>query len=258
MQQIEIKSSDNEKIKTLRKLRSKKYRNKLGLFCVENWTIIFDALKDGNQFESIFVTEEFLKNNEDKMGFIFKNSNVDEYFVISEKVNESFSSLETAPGICVVFRKTERPVELNKKIIYLNAISDPGNLGTIFRSALAFGFENIVLDENCVDAFSPKTIQASKGSIFNLNISFDKNFEILSDAKKMMKIISTDVEKGKNLKDFSSKEIFCLVLGNETRGVDEEIKKMCDEFLNIKIDSRMESLNVAASASIIFYELGNS
>jgi TrmH family RNA methyltransferase len=257
MQFKKIESKDNEKIKTLRKLQRKKYRNKLNLFCVENLTIILDALKAGNDFESIFVTDDFLKKNEEKMRVIFDESKDGNFFLITGEINKSFSSLDTPSGICAIYKKVDREIDFDESTIYLNGVSDPGNLGTIFRSALAFGFENVVLDEDCADVYNPKTIQASKGSIFHLKMSLDSERKIFEKIKSKMKIISTNVEKGVELGKIKTEKNFCLVLGNETRGVSEEIQKKCDEFLNIEIDPRIESLNVATSASIIFYELSD-
>ncbi|MFC1623475.1 TrmH family RNA methyltransferase, partial [Patescibacteria group bacterium] len=243
-----IQSKDNEKIKTLRKLQTKKYRSKLELFCVENYTIFVDALKDGFVPESLFVTNEFLDKNKEELERVLGDAGMSECVVITREINGSFSSLDTPSGVCAVYKKKEKAVELNESVIYLNAVSDPGNLGTILRSALAFGFENIVLDDMCVDLYNPKTVQALKGANFNLNISFDRNLKILNQIKDEMKIISTDVEKGEDAKEFSIDEKFCLVLGNETRGVDENVREMADVSLNIKISPKIESLNVSSSA----------
>ena len=248
---MKITSKDNEKIKHLKKLSQKKHREEAGEFVVENLKIISDALKSGIVFESLFITETFQKNNSEKLKDILKRAG--DYFVIDEKINKSFSSLDTPSGICAVYKIKKRDIDFSDKIVYLNNISDPGNLGTILRTALAFGFKNIVLDEFCVDIYNPKTIQASKDAIFKLNIASDENMRILGEIKAKMPIISTRMENATDLREYKAKKKYCLVLGSEAHGVSAEIQKLTDEFVKINISQDMESLNVAVASGIVFY-----
>lgn len=253
MKELIISSKENEKIKWLRKLGQKKYRDESGKFLVENFSIIEDAATSGIYFESLFLTKNFFEKNKDEVSKILKKSDSDSFFLIDENINKFFSELETPSGICAVYRKTEKEVDFAKPIVYLNGISDPGNLGNILRSALAFDFLDVVLDENCVDLYNPKVVNAAKDSIFKLNNSFDNNLKLLKQIKKKMKIFSTDVRDGKDINSFGRQKLFCLVLGNESRGVSEKIKKISDDFINIKTGGKIESLNVASSAAIIFH-----
>ena len=255
---IEITSKDNAKIKELKKLGQKKYRNENGKFLVENAVIIYDTIKAGISFESIFVTAEFIEKNKAKFEAIIKRNKISEFYLIDEKINKSFSSMDTAPGIMAVYSKPENEIEFANPIIYLNAISDPGNLGTILRSALAFDLKNIVIDEKCADVFNPKTISASKDAIFKLNIEFDQNLKILKEIKKKMPIISTRLEKSEGLEIFKKQKLFCIVFGSESHGVKEEVQELSDNFIKIPISSEIESLNVAVSAGIIFCEIYNN
>jgi TrmH family RNA methyltransferase len=155
-----------------------------------------------------------------------------------------------------VYEKEETAINFSSDIVYLNNIKDPGNLGTILRSSVAFGIENIVLDENCVDVYNPKTIQASKDAIFKLNIAYDKEMKIMKEIKEKMPIFVTNVQKGEELDiALSPVKNICILLGNESFGVSDELEKLADKFINIKTTSKIESLNVAIGASIIFYEL---
>lgn len=252
----EIKSKDNIKIKNLRKLGNKKYRQERGEFLVENWTIIFDATQSGILFESLFITEEFLKKNKKEVDIVLKKSGEDNVYLISSAINKSFSELDNPAGVTAVYKKQEKEIDYSGHIIYLNGISDPGNLGTILRSALAFDLKNIIMDEVCVELYNPKVIQASKDAIFKLNFAFDKNKKVLNKIKKAMPIFSTDVNGGKEIGGLVKKnKKFCLILGNESAGVDEKIKKMSAELINIKTGDKIESLNVAVSAGIIFSEI---
>jgi len=243
-----IKSRENEKIKLLKKLSQKKYRDRLGLFCVENYKIIIDAYAFGYVPIMLFIKEEMEINNDLKQ-------KVDQVFLIDSKINEAFSELDTPPGICAVYEEKKHEINMNKSILYLNGVSDPGNMGTIMRTALAFGVENVVGDEKCADIYNSKTIQAAKDSVFKLNFVKDKNLSLLKTIKKNMKIFSTRMRDAKDVKSIGRPETFCLVLGSEAHGVNSEVENLSDEFIKIDIDKKMESLNVAVAGGIILHAL---
>ncbi|MBU1179760.1 RNA methyltransferase [Patescibacteria group bacterium] len=236
-----ISSKDNEKIRYLRKLSQKKYREKFGEFFVENLKIIQDA---GVAPKAIFATDKK----------VLEKLQADEKYLISAQINKSFSNLDTPSGIVALYKKEQKPIDFSSKIVYLNRISDPGNLGTILRTALAFGFKNIIVDEGCADIYNPKTVQAAKDAIFKVNIAEDKNLKLLKEIKKNMPIVSARLEGGKDPEKFARKKI-CLVLGSESHGVDKAIEKLSDDFIKIKISKEIESLNVAIAAGIILYSI---
>ena len=250
-------SKDNEKVKILRKLGTKKYRKKTDRFLVENLAIIYDAIKSGNKPISLFVTQDLVENASLKVGFILKSIEGKNVFIISPEVNKYFSNLKTPSGIAAIYENiTYKNIDLDQEIIYLNGINDPGNLGTIFRSAVSFGVREIVIDEKCADIYNPKTIQASKDAIFKVNISFDEERKVLGKIKEKMDILVTDVQGGEGVEEaFQRRENFCVILGSESHGVSQDIKSFSKNFINIKSDSLMESLNVAVSSGIILYEI---
>ncbi len=256
----EIVSKDNKKIKFLKKLGAKKYRNKFGKFVVENVAIIYDAINSGYEPETLFVTQKILDSDCNKVKSIVKKVEPENLFIIAEDVNKHFSNLETASGIAAVYNKNKKhKASFENKILYLNDIKDPGNLGAILRSSIAFGVSEIVLDEGCVDLYNPKVIQSAKDAIFKINVTFDKDKQVLQEIKSKMKVFVTDVGGGMEVKNaFVNKSKFCVALGSESHGVDETIKNLADEMINIKSDPEMESLNVAISAGIILYEMYNS
>jgi len=256
----EIVSNDNKKIKLLRKLSSKKYRNKFGQFLVENLAIINDAVKSGYQPEILFITQELLNSRLEKVKFLLGNIASHNIFIINDEVNKSFSKLETPAGIAAIYSKRKKQkLNYQKRILYLNEIKDPGNLGTILRSAVAFDISEIILDEGCVELHNSKVIQSAKDAIFKTNVVFDKNRAVLSEVKSKMKIFVTDVEGGVEVgKAFRGVDKFCVILGSESHGASEEVKKYAAEKINIKSSSEMESLNVAVSTGIILYEMYNN
>ncbi len=253
--QKEITSADNAKIKHLKKLRMKKYRDKDNEFVVENAVLIDDAVVAEYYPKQIFVTEAWIKKNERIWNNILDRSGIDTYYVINEKINRVFSELETPSGIAALYDKLDKPINYKTSIAYLNGISDPGNLGTILRSALAFDLTNIVVDETCADVYNPKTVQAAKDAIFKLNISFDEHRQILRDLKEQMPIIATTLEATDPIESLKKHDKFCLVLGNESHGVDPDIFKKADGYVRIKMSDQIESLNVSAAAAIIFHEI---
>lgn len=257
---IEIESKESKKLKDLNKLKLKKYRERQSEFMVENWKIIQDAASDGIIFKELFVTKSFLEKNNLAIEKFFNENNIENLFVIADKLGDNVSSLKTPQGVWAVYKMPEKEIDFDQSSVYLNNINDPGNLGTILRSALAFGLENIILDEECVDVYNPKVIQAAKDAIFKLNIVFDKNKEAINALKqKNIKIYATDVTRGTALKDtFKSSENVCIILGNESHGVKNDLLEMADNLINIKTTSKIESLNVAISGSIIFYEFFNT
>jgi len=257
-----INSLENPQIKLLKKLGSKKYRQEFGLFCVENLVIIKDALKAGHDFESLFFTKEFSQKNSEALKVLQKKSKAENFFEIERKINKSFSSLETPSGIAAVYKikKTElvpKKKPSNLHLVYLNGINDPGNLGTIMRSALAFGFKTLILDETCADIYNPKVIAAAKDSIFKLNFIFDKNRAWLERevGQNKLALYVADVGGETNLTKFKASKSFCLALGSESQGLSKEILKLANKRLKIEISSEIESLNVAIAAGILFYHL---
>jgi len=253
MQIYKITSQSNEKIKYLKKLNKKTERDKSGRFLAENLKIVHDALKSGFKPVSLFLTKELLNKKNKELSYILDK--IDEYFVIDNKLNKYFSSLSTPSGIAAIYDKPKTKINLDKTIVYLNAINDPGNLGTILRTALAFNIKNIVVDENCADIYSSKTINAAKDAIFKLSIKHDTNLKIFNQIKNKMKIYATNLDEGKDINNFKKNKKSCIVLGNEANGVSKNILKKADDFIKINISDNQESLNVAIAAGIILYEI---
>lgn len=250
-----ISSPQNSQIQLLKKLALKKYRYQESKFTIENLVIIFDALQSGFDFEALFVTQSFVDKHQDKFNYLLDKSKIPKYYLIDEKLNKYYSQLETPSGITAIYNMSSRKIEKDEPLIYLNSINDPGNIGTIIRSSLAFGFKNIIFDENCADLYNFKTISASKDAIFKINFLEDKELTWLKKNKDKIAIYSSSSHDGKLLERFKAEKIFCLVLGSESHGVDERIIKLAKENIKIEMDENMESLNVASAAAILLYKL---
>lgn len=249
---VPIVSKDNEHIKKLKKLQLKKYRDENGLFCVENFKIINDAAEAGILFEEIYLSDAFTQKNKAAVENLLEHIKGTTVFSINDALNKSFSALDTPSGVCAVYAKREGRLNVKKPIVYLNGVNDPGNVGAIFRTALAFDFVNVIVDETCADVYNAKTINAAKDAVFKMNILFDRQRKLLARLKKeKVKLIGAATRGGKALKP--QKKNFCVIFGSESHGIAADVEKLIDEFVTVEISDKVESLNVAAAAAIVLH-----
>ena len=237
-------SINNQKIKDLKKLSQKKYRDKEKLFLVEGFHLVKEAYEVGILKEVIMSDTETL-NLDTKISYA------------SDEVLNYLSEVETSQKIIGVCSKLDNE-NIGDKVVILDDIQDPGNLGTIIRSAVAFNFDTIILSNNSVDLYNPKVVRASQGMMFKINIiRCDLNEMIPRLKKDGYKILATKVTDGKNIKSLEKLQKLCIIMGNEGNGVKDEILSLADEFIYIKMNSKCESLNVGVATSILLYELGS-
>lgn len=240
-----ISSVDNKKIKLINSLKISKKRKEFGLFVVEGMHLVEEAYKNG------FLEEIFLLENE-QLEF---SCNMDITYVTYE-VMEKITTLKTPSnviGICKIKNNNE---VIGNKILLLDDIQDPGNLGTIIRSACAFSIDTIILSRNSVDLYNEKVIRSTQGMIFKVNVIVDDLKDVINELKSdNYLILGTDVNNGINVREIKPSK-FALIMGNEGSGIKEEIKRMCDKNLYIKMNHDCESLNVGVATSILLYELG--
>ena len=149
---------------------------------------------------------------------------------------------------------TEKKNEIKDKVLVLDTISDPTNLGTLLRSAVAFGFDTVFLSNGSVDPYNDKVVRGSQGAIFKVNIIKGELLPFLSKLKKTHQILGTNVREGKDVCDTELRPKLALILGNEARGMCEEANKYTDSNLFIKMYNT-ESLNVSVAGSILMYEI---
>ena len=235
-------SIENKKIKNIKKLNTKKYRDEIGKFIVEGEHLVLEAYKKGVLEEIILVENTDIDINVPKS---FVTLNVLKY--ISELDNPS-----KIIGIC---KKINNNV-IGNQVLILDEVQDPGNLGTIIRSAVAFNIDTIILSKNCVDVYNSKVLRATQGMIFNVNIIEENLLEIIPKLKNSgYTVYGTKVNGGKSLKNVEKSEKFAIIMGNEGRGVHSSILDLCSEYIYIDMNEDCESLNVGVATSIILYEL---
>lgn len=234
-------SIDNERIKKIKKLNTKKYRDIENLFLVEGEHLVIEA-SNSKRLKTLIVEE----------GYSFNIVGV-EKIECSKKVIKYISELDNPPKVLGVCIKDDKNI-IGNHVVALDNVQDPGNLGTIIRSSVAFNVDTILLSENSVDVYSPKVVRATQGMIFKLNIINCNLKDTLSNLKTH-KIYGTRFKNASLLKDVKVNDKYVIVMGNEGQGVSNEILDLCDDYIYIDMNKSCESLNVAVATSIILYEI---
>ena len=238
-----ITSTTNNHIKELVKLKQSKYRYKSGLYLVEGRHLVLEAFKAG-VLEELLITEEEYFTLDTKMTSV------------SNEVMKVLTSLKTPTtmvGVCSI----PSEIKMGKRILCLDDIQDPGNLGTIIRSAVGFNIDTILLSSGCVDLYNEKVIRATQGMHFHISIKkIDLKEQLIALKKEHYLIYGTNTQYGNNISKVTPPAKYALIMGNEGRGMSDAIYDLCDQMVYLDLNSKCESLNVAVATSIILYELG--
>lgn len=232
-----IKSSKNNLIKMINKLKKKKFRNEKNLFLIETRKMIDEAIKSNRNIEYIIQKE----SNE----LIYDNS-----ILIEDDLFNEISNLVTPDGYMAIVSKYNED-KLSENILILDNIQDPGNMGTLIRSAEAFGY-NTIISINSVDYYNEKVLRSTMGSIFRLNL-IETNYEFINTLNDY-KIYIADMN-GEDFREIESSKKKAIVIGNEGNGISEEIKKNPHKLVKIPMQGKVESLNAAVSGSILMSTL---
>ena len=237
-----ITSLENKKVKDVVKLQSKKYRDLTNTFVVETEHLVEEAKKAGIIKDLFIVEDEFVDND-------------NTYFVTNE-VMRKMSSMESPSNVLAVCEKNNSKEIIGDKILLIDGVQDPGNLGTIIRSSVAFGVTTIVLSHDTVDLYNPKVIRATEGMFCHINIISMNLEEAINIIKsKGIKVYGTNVVDGVSVTSITDKNKYALIVGNEGNGVKQNIQDLCDLNLYIPMNNNVESLNVGVACSILLYEL---
>lgn len=244
-----IDSVQNARVKQWKKLQTKKERDQKGLFFVEGFHLVEEALK------AKVVTELIIG----EMTNIPSEWNVDdvEMYIVSEPILKVLRETETTQGVFAVCEKQEKHAELaNGKFLLLDGLQDPGNLGTIIRTADAAGIDAVVLGEGCVDVYNGKVLRSTQGSVFHLPIVKGNLEEWVGNLQEQnVPVYGTALENAVPYGEVTPTGSFALIVGNEGKGVRQELLAQCNQNLYIPIYGTAESLNVAVAAGILTYYL---
>lgn len=249
----QISSVNNKTIKDLAKLNKKKYREDTGMYIIEGFHLIEEALQAGRKFQYLLGTDEAL-NKVEEYGVDLSSKSV---ILINKAITRHLSSTKNSQEIFMVL-KIDQPKEFPfnyGKWVLLDNLADPGNVGTIIRTADAAGFDGVVLSPESVDLYNPKTQRAMQGSQFHIELIKQDLTSVITTLKSYdIPVYARMLDKSaKELPDFEKVPQLGLVIGNEAHGVSDFIAKLSDEKLYITIKGQAESLNAAVAAGIMIY-----
>ncbi len=239
-----ITSKQNSLIKEIRSLSDKKFRDRLGVFVIEGVKPVKEAMALGLSVRNIVCTEKGLNQ------IPLSELNVE---TVTEEVFSYISEESTPQGVLAVVYKPAFALQKPKgKCLFLDGVADPANVGAIIRTAVAAGYADIYTTLDCADPYSQKAVRASMSGIFRARVYRADREELLSIIN--LPIVVADMN-GENVFNAKIQGDFCLVIGNEGRGVSETLKNLASVVVSIPMENGMESLNAAVSAGILMYNL---
>ncbi|MES2808890.1 MAG: RNA methyltransferase [Bacteroidota bacterium] len=240
-------------ISFLQSLQHKKFRKEHGLFLVEGYKSVTEFANSAYQIEAVYHTADIAPK-------MLKLSQKINSIEISSAAMEKITALKTAPDVVAVVKIPQWPVlnaiSLNKKFsIVLDAIQDPGNMGTIIRTADWFGIENIICSEDCVEVYNPKVVQATMGSLSRMNVHYVDLPQILAVTKLP---VYGALLNGENIYTTNFGAEGLIVMGNEGNGLSDEVKQLVTKAITIPRGGEAESLNVAIATAIFCSEISRN
>ena len=246
-----ITSRSNDKIINACKLKQKKYRDKTSLFFFEGIKLFIEAQAAGLSFSDVFITEKALRQIPEPIC-------AESVSIVSNSVYEKLTEEQSPDGIFCIAHKYTHPGITNQSKFIISSVQDPGNIGTMIRSALAFDIGELILSADCADIFSAKVIRAAMGASFRQCIRISNNLpdEIDNLAKSGYNLCAAALSQdAKSLTDLQVDQKVCFVVGNEGHGLSPEIISACGNQVKIPIGTASESLNASIAAAILMWEL---
>ena len=252
-----ITSKDNDIVKKIRKLKDKKYRDELGVYVIEGIKVIEEAINENVEIEKIVICEDCTEASiiPQKLMYAIAKYNC---IYVSKKVFEVLTDVVAPQGILAIVRRPEKneKIDYNAELILaLDGIQDPGNLGTILRTADSVNLNQIIVTKNTADCYNPKVVRSTMGAILRIKIIETESLvNTLKEAKKnKYKIVATSLDTQNNIYDIDyNKKV--IVIGNEANGVTKEVQSMADNKVKIPMLGKTESLNASVATGIMLYE----
>lgn len=245
-----ITSIQNTKIKQIAKLKSAKERKQSKLIIAEGIKLTKELILSGFEIVYCFVNEHT------DVSILPSEITEDYVYIVSNSVMNKMSTMSTAPAVITVAKEKSCSNIIDSDfILALDTLQDPSNMGAIFRSAEAFGINNIILSEGCCDCYSQKVLRSSMGSALRLNIIYTSLENYLINHKNNYTIIGTGLDKNYRTVDkLNETDKKIVIIGNEGNGISSKIQNLCDYGMYIPMIGNNESLNAAVAASIILWE----
>lgn len=254
-----ISSTSNSQIKNLIQLQKKsKARNEQGAFVIEGIKM-FEESRDGGYLIKAYVSESFYQEKMNEEPRYFEGFS---YEIVLDSVLKEAADTLTPQGIMAIVKKPEYNFErmisdINANLVLLEDLRDPGNLGTIVRTAEGAGVTGIILSKTSVDMYNPKVIRSTMGAIYRMPFIYVDDFtEAINQIKKhSVKIYAAHLSATKNYDEVDFIDKTAILIGNEANGLSDEISNLADKYIKIPMEGNVESLNAAIAAAILMYEV---
>ncbi|WP_226583582.1 TrmH family RNA methyltransferase [Halobacillus litoralis] len=241
-----LTSLQNAKVKEWKKLHKRKYRNQSAQFLVEGFHMVEEVLKSSWEVKELIIRE----------GTEFPLPEGIPYTLVSPQVFTAIAETETPQGIAAVVGKENRGFEPKALTLMIDAVQDPGNVGTLIRTADAAGFDQVILGTGSVDAYNDKVLRATQGSIFHIPIFAGDLEEYIQPLKEAgTEIWASTLEDAHPFQQLQPTGKSAIIVGNEGQGIQQHIVRQADKQVYIPIYGQAESLNVAIAGAVLMYHL---
>ncbi|EHK2440359.1 RNA methyltransferase [Clostridium perfringens] len=249
---LEIESKNNNLFKEIKKLKEKKHRIKSNKYLIEGLRFVEEAIKSKVSIDSIIFTESFKEKNPDL--FLKINENI-KLIQMNEALLKQLCSTENPQGIVGVINMQNKELKSGELVVLVDKVQDPGNMGTIIRTAHAAGAAGIVMTKGTVDIYNDKTLRSTMGSIFYIPIVEDDSLDFVKLLKKEgYKLVVSSLQGKNNFFEENLQGKVMIAVGNEGNGVSDKVYDIADIKVKIPMPGEAESLNVAVATSIMIYE----
>ncbi len=241
-----LTSINNPKVKEWKKLHKRKFRERMGCFIIEGDHLVEEALRSGWKIEELMVREDYTFTMPEEVPWT----------EVSTQVFDAIAQTETPQGIAAVVSIEEKKYKPSQLSLLIDGVQDPGNLGTLIRTADAAGFEQVILGNGTVDAFNEKVVRATQGSIFHIPVVRGDLEGIVRELQTSgVKVFASSLTNAVSYKEIATPRQVALIIGNEGNGVREELIELADEQIYIPIYGQAESLNAAIAGAVLMYHL---
>ena len=252
-----ITSKDNEIVKHIRKLKDKKYREENNEFIIEGIKLLEEAINENANIKKVIICDDCNLENDIYNELKYEIAKLDCIYV-SEKIFEYISDVKSPQGIMAIIEKDtgNKEIDYNENVILiLDNIQDPGNMGTILRTADSLNLKQIIISKGSSDVYNPKVVRSTMGAIFRINIIESENLiKTVKDLKKhKISVVSTSLDTNKSIYDLEYNKT-AIIIGNEANGVSQELQDLSDNKVKIPMLGKTESLNASVATAIILYE----
>lgn len=252
-----ISSKDNELVKSVKKLKEKKYRDLENAYIVEGIKMVKEAIMEKASIRQIILCDDCEKSDSISKELMYEIAKYD-CVSVTAKVFKYITEVQTPQGVLAVVEKKSNKYDIDYNddiIVALDDVQDPGNLGTILRTLDSVGIKQVIVSKKTADAYNPKVVRSTMGAIFRINIieSDDLEKTLKEIRKNKFKIVVSSLQTNNSIYDIYYKKKV-IVVGNEANGVEKNIQEMADEKIKIPMLGKTESLNASVATGIILYE----